>query len=427
MDHLDDDKPPFALAPEMNQPQHLFSSLKAGDKLSATTVKEPSRTGFDAFHSPLVKKSNVYSSQMSSSSPPGLAESVLTASSSEVDDSVETMDEGTLSSLESSSMYSLSSLPTIATDAGGASALPNSFLIGQHGGSSYRSNPGKIAQGSIGVSQLLRSADDTYSPHFSLQRSRMPVVPENASVEESCESGTLISAPTVIENTSVENYDSNWFPGLFPQSPRQQETGLREPLLLGQISEQTSGVVSPFAAALARAKTNVTSVLVDDQSFEVNMELPSIYSVDDVMDIIASPDKLRVWCHPIQSMVVTNGGDSDSNVENGREYEGEWIEGTTTALESPHDGIGWLYEVAQSILHSLGFASYGKITMFVERRRGQVGLTVGPFMGGIFAAHTIRVVEENGRVKVSPIEFVCGKKTTPCSQAFSSVVLWMIV
>merc|ERR1711976_341089 len=158
---------------------------------------------------------------------------------------------------------------------------------------------------------------------------------------------------------------------------------------------------SPCTAALARAKTSVTAMLIDDQSFEVNMELPSIFSIDDVMDILANPDKLKVWCAPIQSMIITNGGDSDSNVENGREYEGEWIEGTTTALESPHDGIGWLYEVGQSILHSMGLASYGKITLFVERRRGQVGLTVGPFMGGIFAAHTIRVVEENGHVQVS--------------------------
>ena len=38
--------------------------------------------------------------------------------------------------------------------------------------------------------------------------------------------------------------------------------------------------------------------------------------------------------------------------------------------------------------------------MFVERQRGQVGLTVGPFSGGMHAAHTISVFEEGGKIRV---------------------------
>jgi hypothetical protein len=38
--------------------------------------------------------------------------------------------------------------------------------------------------------------------------------------------------------------------------------------------------------------------------------------------------------------------------------------------------------------------------MFVERRQGQVGFTVGPFSGGMQAAHTISVFEEGGRIRV---------------------------
>lgn len=38
--------------------------------------------------------------------------------------------------------------------------------------------------------------------------------------------------------------------------------------------------------------------------------------------------------------------------------------------------------------------------MFVERSRGQVGLTVGPFPGDLYAHHTINVVETSDGVVV---------------------------
>jgi hypothetical protein len=38
--------------------------------------------------------------------------------------------------------------------------------------------------------------------------------------------------------------------------------------------------------------------------------------------------------------------------------------------------------------------------MFVERRRGQVGLTMGPFAGDMTAFHTLSVIEGDGFVKI---------------------------
>eukprot|EP00980_Cylindrotheca_fusiformis_P030896 scaffold25602_cov225-Cylindrotheca_fusiformis.AAC.1 len=38
--------------------------------------------------------------------------------------------------------------------------------------------------------------------------------------------------------------------------------------------------------------------------------------------------------------------------------------------------------------------------MFVERNRGKVSLTVGPFVGGIHASHTISVRQEGEHVRV---------------------------
>jgi hypothetical protein len=62
--------------------------------------------------------------------------------------------------------------------------------------------------------------------------------------------------------------------------------------------------------------------------------------------------------------------------------------------------VGYVYNAGRFILENLGLASYGKVTMFVERPRGQVGLTVGPFSGGIYVAHTISIVEDGNLLKV---------------------------
>ncbi len=76
------------------------------------------------------------------------------------------------------------------------------------------------------------------------------------------------------------------------------------------------------------------------------------------------------------------------------QYDGEWIEATTCDLVSPsgHGGAS-LFDTLRTFWNCLGFPSYAKITMFVERLRGQVGLTVGPFPGGITCSHTFTVMQ----------------------------------
>ena len=209
----------------------------------------------------------------------------------------------------------------------------------------------------------------------------------------------------------------------------------------------TPRVYSP----LDRAKTSAEVYVHDDEFFEVSMvfddtTLSHSVSVDDVMKIVANPDLLRLWCDPIETLIVTSSSSNSSssmtegtsssvsstsshaaspqrindrggNLESGnadnsndnttrspdrpvsaREYEGEWIEATTTALDSPpSSGVGgYMFQFGKSLMESLGVASYGRITMFVERKRGHVSLTIGPFYGGIYATHSISVLNESG-------------------------------
>ena len=219
---------------------------------------------------------------------------------------------------------------------------------------------------------------------------------------------------------------------------------------------------------LDRAKASVQVYVDNDEFFEVSMTFDDTsfshsISVDDVMQIVANPDLLRLWCDPVETLVVTsNSSNSSSAITDGtssvsstlshaasgqriddrggldsddvhssktnasspgrpvsaREYEGEWIEATTTALDSPpRSGFGgYIYQAGRNLLESLGFASYGRITMFVERKRGHVSITISPFDGGIYATHSIHVLYETGQdlrsSHVRVVDRVSLKRTT---------------
>jgi hypothetical protein len=83
------------------------------------------------------------------------------------------------------------------------------------------------------------------------------------------------------------------------------------------------------------------------------------------------------------------------------QYDGEWIEATTSTLSNSAKHTSAVYQIGQFIWSHLGFPSYGKITMFVERRRGKVGLTMGPFSGNLTAFHTLTAVEGDGFVTIT--------------------------
>merc|ERR1712137_440896 len=94
--------------------------------------------------------------------------------------------------------------------------------------------------------------------------------------------------------------------------------------------------------------------------------------------------------------------ESHAGSERTREYQAEWIEATTSSLESPSSSGGFILNAGQSVLQSLGCTSYGKITMFIERQHGRISLNVGPFNGGISASHSISVSleEHSGKIRI---------------------------
>ena len=96
-------------------------------------------------------------------------------------------------------------------------------------------------------------------------------------------------------------------------------------------------------------------------------------------------------------------------------------------MDDPCHGSNTMYQATQFLKSSLGFPSYGKITMFVERRRGKLGLTIGPFCGDLTAVHSLTVkqldgcVEITDRVRIAKIEEP-GKFSVQCCCGLWDVV-----
>ena len=427
----DDDAPPFAIE-EKNVPQHLLVNQPEGGLLTPSPPPIPT----------LQKKSLNSQTSSTSSPPPGLMESMMStptegSNSSELAPCSTSDSAGMFPSnldaaskyLDSSSTFLFSSLPTVGSVAGGASShhLPHSHGFEQHGIPANVSKPhhgedslNGASRGSVGFSQLMQAADDE---NYGLGKStRMPVVLEEGmattppSNEASLYSsvGTLISAGAVPEDvpcSDAQPGSSPWFHNLLCLDTSPMDMVCSP--LLGPASPSAASAMaapllsySPTSMEIERTRARIKSSLIDDESFEVSMELGTRFNPRHVMDVLGNPEFLRLWCEPIQALVITNSSEGANDSTNSgqpiagqdREYEGEWIEATTGSLVSPPGNGTYLHGAVQVILNTLGFASYGKVTMFVERRRGHVGLTVGPFHGGIYASHTIMVHEEEGGV-----------------------------
>eukprot|EP00568_Trieres_chinensis_P004433 CAMPEP_0183304190 /NCGR_PEP_ID=MMETSP0160_2-20130417/9367_1 /TAXON_ID=2839 ORGANISM="Odontella Sinensis, Strain Grunow 1884" /NCGR_SAMPLE_ID=MMETSP0160_2 /ASSEMBLY_ACC=CAM_ASM_000250 /LENGTH=114 /DNA_ID=CAMNT_0025467199 /DNA_START=17 /DNA_END=357 /DNA_ORIENTATION=+ len=84
-------------------------------------------------------------------------------------------------------------------------------------------------------------------------------------------------------------------------------------------------------------------------------------------------------------------GAADEN----RQYDGEWVEVMTPPLTPPSGALAsCTSKFMDGFWSCLGFPQHGSVTMFIERPRNQVGLTVGPYAGGVVAAHTITVRDD---------------------------------
>lgn len=291
----------------------------------------------------------------------------------------------------------------------GSSSQPPSLLGSSHlpGSGTLWTHDSTGGGGSLDFSQLMRRADDQHQHHSStlIVQSRMPtLIEKEEGMIDSGQTPASTDSSNVTPQTNTNQYSSggnNWLSSLFYGSPSPEQQLHAVPLMSLSPSYLDAG-------GLSGAGRDIQATRLGENTFQVSMQIDPPSTVRDVMGVLGNADLLRLWCDPIRTLIVTKSSEGAQSATNrggspgdsNREYEGEWIEATTSTLVSPSKHSSCLYTLGQLMYTSLGFPSYGKITLFVERLRGQVGLTIGPFAGGIVASHTIKVQDDGPVVSV---------------------------
>jgi hypothetical protein len=266
---------------------------------------------------------------------------------------------------------------------------------------------------SVGFSQLMQEADNKHD-----------VTTTAAATTANRSIGSISRLPVLPEEQSVLSSDSlilssyHFLPNAGPASPL-SAAPLFSSFSGTNVAASNSMSAEQRMASLAGATTKQTGA----NSFSVQVDIAAVHSggtgtnnaAQVVMDILGNPDLLKLWCDPIHALVITKSSEGAQNAANrgnfqqqhqqqrqtsDREYEGEWIEATTPALEAPK--AGYIQRASSMLAFYLGFPTYGKVTMFVERQRGRVGLTVGPFCGGFEVSHNLKILseEDSGKIRI---------------------------
>ncbi len=169
---------------------------------------------------------------------------------------------------------------------------------------------------------------------------------------------------------------------------------------------------------------------ISTHSFRVSITTSPGIDLRDAFDVVSNPELLRHWCESIDALVVVDhkGGSSPTSsmyaskeemkiqfVERpieefdddmivppaeaqrsprprpDREYEGEWIQASTSSIISPQSHSNIIDDCVKKTRDIFGFPYYGTVSMFIERNLYRVGFTVGPFKGGITLSHKLEL------------------------------------
>jgi hypothetical protein len=438
-----DELPPFALPEEDGTvpPQHLNCVLQSSPQVSRPHGME--------------YVGSILSAPSSTSQPPGLASSMLSCPTDESTHSCSIDGLGAITSSMNLEGNTTSFLPGDSfssqyLDAAASSLAPmagNPTQTSFSRASDVRCNSDSRASithtvsqealsdsFSLGFSQLMQNADNTIE---TICHSNLPVLPEETEASELSQSEMFHSAQGGL---SILTSQAGNFPSPAPSSDISSNW---LPLdVLGRVSAAVCST-SNNHCRLSRAtqqsmhfthlkqsrlrNIGVRARQLDTTSFEVSVDLASFCAVKDVIRIVGNPSLLCLWCESIQSLVITSSSEGVRDTVNQHrpsangfseraEYEGEWIEAAATELRSPPSMSGCVYRTRKALWNSVGFPSYGKISMFVERQRGRVGLTVGPFAGDVMVSHTITALEDPGQNKLTIVDRVTLARDTSSSE-----------
>lgn len=281
---------------------------------------------------------------------------------------------------------------------------------------------------SLGFSRLLHNADDTHEPLI-LHGSTLPVLQEGEEADSfhSAQCYPSASFPSNIPTTSSQIMTPDW---VQMEKWASENDGYCPPTLPPQMNHTRSAASSLLGRSTMMRRTGIRVTQIDPTSFEVIMDISpgSSTSLEEAIDIMGNPSLLVLWCESVRSLVVTKSSEGSSSQDSApdhtnrlrADYEGEWTEATTTDLISPPSASSCLYSTSKAVWSFIGFPSnYGTVKMFLERPKGRLGISIGPFAGDMSMSHTLTVrkvgdgvVEVHDRISLIPgtstTELLCG-------------------
>mmetsp|Transcript_41623 Transcript_41623/g.50646 ORF Transcript_41623/g.50646 Transcript_41623/m.50646 type:complete len:377 (+) Transcript_41623:13-1143(+) len=150
-----------------------------------------------------------------------------------------------------------------------------------------------------------------------------------------------------------------------------------------------------FKESLAQEREGMSWERLGEDTFRVSVYI-SHTPVRNVMERASNPDLLKFWCDPVIASFVTkeSGGLRDDEEV---AYDGEWIEMAAT-LRPPL--TGGVYNCCTTLKTYLGFRTHGTITLFIEKQRGTLALTIGPLGGFAEIIHNFSFVQDGRGVEV---------------------------
>jgi len=211
------------------------------------------------------------------------------------------------------------------------------------------------------VSQFLQSVSDSLLSDGGVGSLNYSNLMQQAAADDISQRDTLQQSHKV--SVDPKNNSNNiHIPPAIPTLPKQQQQQHYNP---------SSADVS-----------SVTAIRISDDSFKVEGTLHSV-NIQQAVHIVSNPDLLKVWCSPISAFVLTNdhvnNNNNNNNNNNGsssevrREYDAEWVEGAA-AFDFPNTKVLNAYRFITSVI--FGQPTYGKVTLFIERGRAQVSITM---------------------------------------------------
>jgi hypothetical protein len=180
-----------------------------------------------------------------------------------------------------------------------------------------------------------------------------------------------------------------------------------------------------------------------EDTFQAAIRIPQC-KVQDVVDMAARPDMLLQWCESLESLEVRSAHETHlsasdlglsrtssvgfaasgrSRSSGTKQFDAEWIEASATFRPPGETSKGCLRKCHEGIARSSTRRKAGgdprqngKLTLFVERRRRQIALTLSNFEG-CEVSHTLNFVQTNNDVHVSDMVCITSQDTLEASSS----------